>query len=255
MKILLTNDDGPSGPGLLLMQKVLQEFGDLTVVCPCEERSGVGHAITYLVPVHTGTAYLEDGTLVTTLTGTPADCVKFGVLELLESPPDLVVSGLNLGINAGVDLFYSGTVAAAVEGRFNGIFSVAFSTTRANSLRTGAVALQARRVLRLLLEHGPAAAGLFNVNIPDLSDREPEIRFTRQSMAFPCGRFLRMEGPRERTHYWLDSTTEAPAPEPDSDLAAIDAGDISVTPLRADLTDPAALKRLAARLSARLAET
>jgi 5'-nucleotidase len=164
-----------------------------------------------------------------------------------------VVSGLNLGLNVGVDVFYSGTVAAAVEGCFNGIFSVAFSTTRTSGPRMDAVAAQARRVLRLLLGDGPPAAALFNINIPDLSDREPDMRFTRQSMAFPRGSFLRMNGPRQRTHYWLDSTTGVAAPEPDSDVAAIDAGHISVTPLRPDLTDLAAVRRLAASLSARLA--
>lgn len=251
MRILLTNDDGPSGPGLVALQQVLRGFGDLTVVCPCEERSGVGHAITYLVPVHTGTARLDDGTVVSTLTGMPADCVKFGLLELMSSPPDVVVSGINLGINAGVDLFYSGTVAAAIEGGLSGLFSVAFSTTRTNADRLDAVADQAGRVLRLLLADGPPEPQVFNVNIPGLSGREPVVRFTRQSRVFPRGSYLRMEGPRDRIHYWLDSTTGGDAPEPDSDVAAIEAGQISVTPLRPDLTDGEALERLRGTVSER----
>jgi 5'-nucleotidase len=251
MKILLTNDDGPEGPGLVALAQALREFGNVTIVCPCEERSGVGHAITYLVPVHVGQARLDDGTRVRTLTGMPADCVKFGLIELLKSPPDMVASGINLGVNIGIDVFYSGTVAAAVEGGFNGVFSVAFSTVRTNAGRMAAAADQAKRVLRLLLDDGPPAGGVFNVNIPELSAREPEVRFTRQSRIFPPGSYLRMEGPRDRVHYWLDSTTGGSAPELDSDVAALEAGDISVTPLCPDLTDAAALERLRGHISAR----
>jgi 5'-nucleotidase len=255
MNILLTNDDGPYGAGLLPTLKLMREYGEVTAVCPAQEQSGVGHAITYLVPVRAGSACLEDGTTVSTLTGMPADCIKFALLELLDSPPDLIVSGLNFGINVGVDVFYSGTVAAALEGAFSGIFSIALSTSRQNGDRMAAVVGEARRALDLLLDEGSASAQALNVNIPALADRRPELRFTCQSLVFPRGNYLRMEGPRERVHYWLDSTTNVGPPEPDSDVAAIEAGDISVTPLRPDLTDAAALKRLRERLCARVAKS
>jgi len=250
MKMLLTNDDGPFAPGLCALRDVLLELGDVTTVVPAEERSGIGHAITYLVPVRTGTANLPDGSTVVTLTGTPADCVKFGLLEVLDSPPEMIVAGCNMGINVGIDVFYSGTVAAALEGAFSGVFSVALSTTRHNGGRMAAVATQARRVLGMLLENGPLAPHAFNVNIPLLSGGDPEIRFTRQSQVFPRGSFLRQDGPRGRVHYWLDSTADAAAPEPDSDVAAVEAGCISITPLRPNLTDDAFLKRLAGHVSA-----
>jgi 5'-nucleotidase len=233
----------------------MREYGEVTAICPAQEQSGAGHAITYLVPVRTGAAPLEDGATVCTLTGMPADCIKFALLELFESPPDLIVSGLNFGINAGVDVFYSGTVAAALEGAFSGIFSIALSASRQNADRMPAVVDEARRVFDLLIEGGVASPQAFNVNIPALSDRRPEIRFTRQSLVFPRGSYLRMEGPRNRVHYWLDSTTNAGPPEPDSDVAAVEAGDISVTPLRPDLTDAAVLRRLRERLSSRVAKT
>lgn len=254
MKILLTNDDGPSAPGLPALLRMLRDLGDVTVIVPAEERSGIGHAITYLVPVHTGTAHLADGTELRTLAGTPADCVKFGLLEVFDRAPDLAVAGLNLGINAGVDLFYSGTVAAALEGAFAGVFSIALSTSRENAGRMEAAAREAVRVIRLLLQdrlRSGLGAQAFNVNIPALSGSGPGIRFTRQSQVVPRGGFLRQEGPRGRVHYWLDSTTGAAAPEAGSDVAAVQEGCISITPLRTDLTDAATLVRLAKRGAAR----
>ncbi|MCK4283332.1 MAG: 5'/3'-nucleotidase SurE [Candidatus Brocadiae bacterium] len=242
---MLTNDDGPFTPGICSLRKALTEFGQVTVVCPAQECSAVGHAITYIVPVRTGTARLADGTPVQTLTGTPADCVKFALLEVYDSPPDLLVSGPNVGINAGIDLFYSGTVAAALEGGFNGVPSVAFSTARRNADRADAVAQQAVRVLRMLLGEGELSGPhVFNVNIPHLTGEEPPIRFTGQDLSFPPGRYVRAEAPLDRVHYWLDSTTGAGPPEPGSDVAAAEAGSISITPLRCDLTDEGRLDHL-----------
>ena len=121
MRILLTNDDGPFAPGLCPLRHALEALGEVTIVCPAEERSGVGHAITYLSPVRASTVRLHDGTAAHTLTGMPADCVKFAMLSLMDARPDLVVSGPNLGVNLGTDVFYSGTVAAALEGGFFGV--------------------------------------------------------------------------------------------------------------------------------------
>lgn len=240
MKIVLTNDDGPHGPGLSELRRALTGLGEVTVVCPAQERSGVGHAITYLAPLRVGTVRLADGTEARTLSGTPADCVKFALLELLDSPPELVVSGPNVGINAGADLFYSGTVAAALEGGLYGLRSVAFSTNPGNADRIESVAQQALRVLRLL----PADGCVFNVNIPLLGEEEPGVRFTRQSPAPPGETYTRQQDPRGRPHYWLGSSANGDPPAPDTDVAAVAAGCISITPLRPDLTDMVALERL-----------
>ncbi len=245
MNILLTNDDGPLARGICSLRKALALLGDVTVVCPASEHSGVGHSITYMAPVRADTVALADGAPAHVLTGTPADCVKFAVLELLDRPPDLVVSGPNLGLNVGLDLFYSGTVAAALEGAFHGITSVAFSTTRPSAGNMDAVAQQALRVLRLLLDEGREAEGrAFNVNIPTLGADAPAVRFTRQSPAAACGAYVRAEAPRQGPHYWLDATASAGVPPADSDVAALEAGCISVTPLQCDLTDRDELARL-----------
>ncbi len=250
MKILLTNDDGPFAPGLCPLRHALEALGEVTIVCPAEERSGVGHAITYLTPVRAGTVRLHDGAAAHTLTGMPADCVKFAVLSLMDARPDIVVSGPNLGLNLGIDVFYSGTVAAALEGGFYGVPAVAFSTTRDNDGCMEAVAEQALRVLRLLLEAGMRPGAVFNVNIPALSGAEPEILVTRQGPALLPEEYRRYMGARGRVHYFLDVADETtdPAP-PDSDAAAVRAGAISVTPLRCNLTDEAALARLSGILT------
>ena len=244
MKILLTNDDGPHGPGLCELRRELSALGEVTVVCPAEERSGVGHAITYLVPVRAGTMRLADGAVAHLLSGMPADCIKFALLVLMKGPPDLIVSGPNLGTNAGVDVFYSGTVAAALEGGLAGVPSVAVSTSRENEGNMGAVAAQAMRVLRLLLDSGLTPGAVVNVNIPRLTGVEPDIRVTSQSTDAVPEEYVRFRDPRGRVFHFLEAT-KGPDPAPHgSDVAALEAGAISVTPLRRHLTDEAALPGL-----------
>ena len=227
------------------MYDALDGLGERWLSAPNEERSGVSHALTYRTPVELGTARLADGTEAHTLSGTPVDCVKFGVLHLLDAPPDLIVSGPNPGINVGVYVFYSGTVAAALEGAVLGVPAVAVSTSRRNAGRTDAVAQQAVRVIRLLLHRERPAGSAFNVNIPPLDGVEPEVAWTSQSLAFWGGRYQPAEGAAQARHYRLDPGADrADRHAPDSDVAALAAGRISVTPLRCDMTDRAALERL-----------
>jgi 5'-nucleotidase len=255
MKILLTNDDGPFAPGLCPLRHALEALGEVTVVCPAEERSGVGHAITYLAPVRAGTVRLHDGA-AHTLSGTPADCVKFALLNLLGSPPDLVVSGPNLGLNLGMDVFYSGTVAAALEGGFFGVAAIALSTSRENDDRMDAVVAQAVRVLRALLKSGMGHGAVFNVNIPPLDGAEPELRVTRQDPRLLPEQYRRYDGARGRVHYFLDLADAEPEPGPvGSDAAALQDGAISVTPLRCNLTDEAGVARLSGILTPVRAKT
>ncbi len=232
------------------MRSALADLGEVTVVCPDAERSGVGHAITCLLPVRAQRIRLADGARATVLTGTPADCVKFALLRLMDPPPGLVVSGPNLGTNAGVDMFYSGTLAAALEGGFYGVRSVAISCSRENLERMDRAVEQAMRVLRSLLERWPESTRVFNVNIPLLDGAEPEVRLVRQNGVFPRGGFSVSRDSRGRTHYWLDSGEDEDPPSADSDEGALAAGHITVTPLRLDLTDHEALRRLRAAAGA-----
>ncbi len=242
MNILLTNDDGIFVPGLWALHAALREWGDVTVVAPRAEQSGISHAITYRTPISAERVLLDGSVGGYAVSGTPADCVKFGVLELLEEPPDVVVSGINLGLNVGHNVFYSGTVAAAIEGAMNGILSVAFSSCPSNADQLDRVAAEALRVLKMILELGPETALAYNVNLPSLRDGEPEIMFTQQG-AVPFGE--RYRGGEGRGTYQLHIPTGVHRrPNEGCDEHAVEAGMISVTPLRADLTDQDSLRLL-----------
>src|SRR5918911_3636112 len=169
VRILLTNDDGVYAPGLRALRKELQKLGEVTVVAPAAEQSAVGHSITLLTPLLVQDVVDEDHRpMGWAVEGRPADCVKLALLELLPEPPDLVVSGLNAGSNAGINVLYSGTVAAAIEGAFFQRTSIAVSLeyTRPKPLDFGRAAELARQVIEQVMARRPAPGALFNVNIP-----------------------------------------------------------------------------------------
>jgi 5'-nucleotidase len=242
MDILLTNDDGASAPALWALCEMLDRLGEVTVVAPREEQSGVGHAITYRTPVRV--EKLNGGRRGWTVTGTPADCVKFALLEILESPPDLVVSGINSGLNLGCNVFYSGTVAAALEGALYGVRSVAFSCDAESMSDPREMARHAGRALEVILERGPAAALAYNVNLPVLRNEPPEIVFARHRSRAFRERYVREEvdgGPGFRLD--LPYGEEAMSGDP-CDVVAVQEGKISITPLRATLTDHETLEEI-----------
>jgi len=243
MRILLTNDDGVSAAGLLALKNALQDLGEMTVVAPAGEQSGTSLALTYLGPIHTGPARLADGYPAQKVEGRPVDCVKFALLELLDEPPDLVVSGLNVGLNTGVNVLYSGTVAAALEGSMGGVTSAAFSTVPADGGQIEWAAEQSRRVLDMLLDSHDGTARTYNVNIPEATDSPPVCVFTRQATQ-PFNERYRAAGQGgDKNSYRLET---APNPikrvEDETDVGALLAGRISVTPLSADLTDTECLR-------------
>src|ERR687884_721812 len=167
VRILLTNDDGVYAPGLRALRKELQKLGEVTVVAPAAEQSAVGHSITLLTPLLVQEVLDEDDRpMGWAVEGRPADCVKLALLELLPQPPDLVVSGLNAGSNAGINVLYSGTVAAAIEAAFFNRVSVAVSLeyTKPKPLDFPRAAELARQVIEQILAARPPAGSLFNVN-------------------------------------------------------------------------------------------
>src|SRR6202011_5255531 len=175
VRILLTNDDGVYAPGLRALRTELRKLGDVTVVAPATEQSAVGHSITLLTPLLVQEVLDEDNRpMGWAVEGRPADCVKLALLELLPQQPDLIVSGLNAGSNAGINVLYSGTVAAAVEGAFFRRTSIAVSLeySKPKPLDFPRAADLARRVIAQILTHQPATGTLFNVNIPSF-DRGP----------------------------------------------------------------------------------
>ena len=248
MRILLTNDDGVYAPGLRALRPELQKLGEVLVVAPATEQSAVGHSVTLNTPLIVQEVLDEERRpLGWAVEGRPADCVKLALRELLAEPPDVIVSGLNAGSNAGINVLYSGTVAAAVEGAFFKITSIAVSLeyTKPKPLDFPRAADLARRVIEQVMAHRPAAGSLFNVNIPAL-ERGPVrgIRVVPQNVAPYVEAFDRRIDPRGRVYFWSKPEFGCPEPHPDTDVTALAEGYITVTPLQFDLTDAARLAEM-----------
>jgi 5'-nucleotidase len=237
MRILATNDDGIMAPGLVAMRQALATLGDVTVVAPTTAQSAVGHAISVTEPVICHRMDLGDGSIGYGIEGSPADCVKLAVLELLPARPDLVVSGINLGANAGINVLYSGTVAAAIEAAFWGVPSAAVSLEDSEVVDFGQAARIALGILRQLVGHGLAGGAAVNINVPDLSAGPPRgVRVVPQSMKGWRERWERRSDPRGRTYYWIFGEKDPEAHGIDSDVAALADRFVTVTPLGFDLT-------------------
>ena len=242
MRILVTNDDGIMAPGILALRRALASLGEVTVVAPTMPQSAVSHGITLTEPVRVYRTDLGEGTIGYGVTGRPADCVKLALLELMPERPDLVASGVNLGSNVGINVLYSGTVAAAVEGAFYGVPSLAVSIEDSDAVDFDGAARLARRLIDQLAAGGLAPGMLLNINMPDLSLGPPKgVKVVPQSMKGWREGWQQRRDPRGRTYYWM---TGQEAPEDvgvDSDVAALAERYVTVTPLRFDLTDHARL--------------
>jgi len=229
------------------MERQLRELGDVHVVAPSTEQSGVGHAITFLTPLTAKEVFDGDRRRGWAVDGSPADAVKLGIAEFSPRKPDLVVSGINAGLNAGINVLYSGTVAAAIEGAFFGITSVAVSlewNDHPDYARAAAIGLD---VIRGLLARRPAAGSLFNVNIPTRAlVGRPELRVVPMSVSRYGEAFERRVDPRGRAYYWATNDPPPPPSPLESDVTALAAGAVTLTPLDYDLTHRTGLDDLAA---------
>ncbi|CAE7526758.1 surE, partial [Symbiodinium sp. CCMP2456] len=200
MKILLANDDGIYAPGLAAMEKALRTIGDVTVIAPATEQSGVGHSITFLSPLVCKEVYDGDRLRGYAVEGSPADCVKLGVVELLEERPDLIVSGINGGLNAGINVLYSGTVGAAIEGAFFGITSIAVSLEWDEHAQFDRAAEMARQISVQILENKSSSSRLYNLNIPTpatkLPPGEAELKVVPMGVVRYGEHFIKRKDPR-----------------------------------------------------------
>lgn len=241
--ILLSNDDGIHAPGLSALRAALSSLGRVVVVAPDRERSGAGHSLTLDVPLRIDTV-AED---VVSVNGTPTDCVLLAVRNLLTSPPDLLVSGINRGSNMGDDVTYSGTVAAAMEGTLLGIPSVAVSlaTSEDGHYDYGCAADIALKLVRLVLKLGIPKDTLLNVNVPNLPREEIRgVRTSKQGRQIYDDPIVEKTDPRGRNYYWIGGPRARREKRPDTDAAVVAQGFVSVTPVGLDLTDYAAMKVL-----------
>ena len=248
MRLLLTNDDGIYAQGLQALYQELKEDFEIHIVAPDTEMSAVGHAISLTSPLRVQTVHKNGAFFGYGVKGTPADCVKIAVQELLKEPPDLVLSGINLGANVGVNVLYSGTVSAATEGAFLGIKSAAISlNTRVNPDFRFAAKFS-REIIRFMKEHGLRDRTALNVNVPAVPFQEIRgVAITRQGMSRFRERFERRVDPRGNVYYWLTGETPVEDRVPDADAVALKENKITITPISYDLTCTEELERLRTR--------
>jgi 5'-nucleotidase len=245
MNILLTNDDGVYAQGIGAIRKSLQGLGEVVVVAPDTEQSGVGHSITLAHPLRVRHIYIDGEFFGYGVSGSPADCVKLAVMEIMKCQPRLVVSGINLGSNTGIHVLYSGTVAAAIEGAILGIPSIALSLDVSGFPDLEYAATVSRDIIEILLKHELPRGSLLNVNFPSVKREAIKgVRLTKQySYSFEES-VDRRKDPGGKTYYWLVGGREITVEEKGADIEAIRQGYISITPLRYDLTHHELMKKI-----------
>lgn len=243
MLILLTNDDGLLASGIQELRKALEPLAEIVLVAPDRERSASGHGITMHKPlrVEKTTFGMSQGYAVS---GTPADCVKLALEQLLPKAPDLVISGINKGANLGTDVFYSGTVSGALEAIINDIPSVAISLDYRNKGLFSVAASFAAKLTRLLEKQSLPSNTFLNVNVPDID--EASIHGT-QVVKLGSRRYINCveerKDPRGKSYYWLSGNLQY-TPETETDVWAVNQNYISLTPLHYDLTNYVKLQAL-----------
>lgn len=233
MKILLSNDDGYQAPGIICLAEQLATLAEVTVVAPERDRSGASNSLTLDNPIRA--RYLDNGFI--SVDGTPTDCVHLAITGLLETEPDMVISGINAGANLGDDVIYSGTVAAAMEGRFLGLPAVAVSMA---SHKPDYFETAARAVLTLIehLQHEPLPADtILNVNVPDVPwEKLKGFQATRLGHRHKAEPVVKTTDPRGRPIYWIGPAGAEQDAGPGTDFHAVSNLYVSVTPIQVDLT-------------------
>ncbi len=234
MKILVSNDDGYLATGINVLTEALEEVADVVVVAPDRNRSAASNSLT----VHNPLRVTEVGRNRYRVDGTPSDCVYLALTGLLDFEPDLVVSGINHGANLGDDVIYSGTVAAATEGRFLGLPAIAVSLVGEGRLTHYETAGRVARDMVLRIEEAPLARDItLNVNVPDIPFEElAGIRATRLGFRHKSESIIREKDPYGRTIYWVGPAGKGQDAGPGTDFHAISENAASVTPLKVDLT-------------------
>jgi len=237
MQILISNDDGVEAPGIQALKTGLEDMASLVLVAPDRDRSGASNSLTLDSPIRAK----KMSENVIRVNGTPTDCVHLAITGLLEDEPDMVISGINAGANMGDDVLYSGTVAAAMEGRFLGLPSIAISlaSNAENApLRHYDTAVQVARFLIKRLEHAPFPANtVLNVNVPDLPwDEVKGILSTRLGHRHKAEPVIKAQDPRGRNIFWVGPPGAEQDAGEGTDFYALNNGFVSVTPLQVDLT-------------------
>ena len=246
MQVLLTNDDGIHAPGLWALYHAFSSSQcQVTVVAPDRERSAVGHGITLHQPLRYEKVQVNGSMTGFAVNGTPADCVNLGLAELMDTPPGLVVSGINPGANVGINVNYSGTVAGAKEAAMAGIPAMAVSIMAPGNGHVADVARCATTISMQMMARGLPAGTFLNVNFPNLPMEQIRgIRWSRQGTRVFAQPFEKRKYPWDRTYYWPGCDRQVAYDQSDIDGAVIEDRFISITPIKCDMTDYDALREL-----------
>lgn len=233
MHILISNDDGYLAEGLLALANALREHADISVVAPDKNRSAASNSLTLEMPLR---AYESDNGFIK-VDGTPTDCVHLAITGLLTDEPDMVFAGINHGSNLGDDVLYSGTVAAATEGRFLGLPAVAISLVGSDPVHFDTAAKVAVTLLKQLISKPLPQDTILNVNVPDVAISDLKgYQATRLGQRHKSEPVVKSQDPRGRSIYWVGPPGAEQDAGPGTDFYAINNGFVSVTPLQVDLT-------------------
>lgn len=249
MHILITNDDGVYAPGLLALAQELRKLGEVSILAPDHNWSASGHVKTLNRPLRVKPAVLADGSRALACDGAPSDCVALALMGVIETPIDVVVSGINPNANIGHDVTYSGTVTAAMEAAIGGVYGVAVSLDAPEyfngTLDYSTAAVAARVVTTRLLKLNLPKNVLLNVNVPYLPLTGLKgYRISRQGLRIYRDELIKREDPRGRPYYWIGGEAPTGVPDAGTDFGDLQAGFVSITPIQLDLTAHDLLQRL-----------
>lgn len=238
MKILISNDDGIDSPGISALAKELKKIGDVTVIAPRTEQSAVGHSITMKNPLRI-TEYFKNGDFFGyAVDGTPADCVKIGIRNILKETPDIVLSGINLGSNTAINIIYSGTVSAAREAAIMDVPAIAVSVTSHEAKDFDYAAKLSAQLAKLVVKNKLKTGTLLNVNVPNLpEDKIAGVLLTQQGKSKWDDIYEERQDPYDKNYYWLTGSMKQTDNTLEADQFAVSNNYVSITPIHFDLTD------------------
>jgi 5'-nucleotidase len=241
----VTNDDGIDSPGIYALAQSLKKIGEVTVIAPQKEQSAVGHSITMQIPLRVTKSFKDGGFFGYAISGTPADCVKIGIRNILKQAPDLVVSGINHGSNTAINIIYSGTVSAAREAAILDVPSIAVSVTNHAVTDFRFSAKIARMLAKEFAGKEVPLGTLLNVNVPDVSEAEiAGILLTKQGKSKWDDVYEHRVDPQGRDYYWLTGNLIEIDKDLDTDQIAVKNNYVSVSPIHFDLTDYETLTKM-----------
>jgi 5'-nucleotidase len=238
LKILISNDDGIHSPGIYALVQELKKIGEVTVIAPLTGQSAVGHAITMKIPLRITEYYRNSEFFGYAIDGTPADCIKIGIRNIMKKPPDIVLSGINVGANTAISIIYSGTVSAAREAAIMDIPSIAVSVTSHEAKHYEYAAKLSAKLAVMAVKNKLTTGTLLNVNVPDVPEEEiVGILLTQQGKSKWDDIYEERKDPYGKKYYWLTGDLIQLDKTLETDQFAVRNNYVSITPVHFDLTD------------------